>query len=148
MMKNALKAITPTTVLHVLQLSAFLIVSADGSSSARAYGSTVFVDTANTYYDGYQQAWRYLGWFVQCENSGGDQGNDDGYQEKKINNYTCQRYLIWAAVSLSWHAALQMLLPHNRHGNMFADSLCMHFSSHVVRFLIVRRRRLPRRRYR
>jgi len=55
MMKNALKAITLTTMLYVLQLAAFLI-SADGSSSARAYGSTVFVDTANTYYDGYQQA--------------------------------------------------------------------------------------------
>lgn len=43
-----------------------------------------FVDSRNTYYDGYQQAWRYLGFYVDCYTKEGQK--------------VCQRYLLWAAV--------------------------------------------------
>lgn len=107
-------------VIQALQLAAFLASFVEGGSSANAYGSNFFVDSANTYYDGYQQAWRYLGWYVKCgypsdrydeEESGDHEENheseDHDDRGRKLNsgdnnrwqgsNY-CQRYLIWAAV--------------------------------------------------
>lgn len=90
--------------------------SSSSSSSSRssssytyngdAYGTNFFVDTDATYYDGYQQAWRYLGWYVQCgapsdryEESHSHSGSQDQDDFFKGNNW-CQRYLIWAAVSV------------------------------------------------
>lgn len=70
-----------------------------------AYGTNLFVDSENNYYDGYQQAWRYLGWYVKCgypsdRYSDGDSGSQDsegsGDSRWSGNNY-CQRFLIWAA---------------------------------------------------
>ena len=70
-----------------------------------AYGTNLFAESSSTEYDGYQQAWRYLGWYVKCgapsdrydEGSGSHDGSGDN-QRYQGNNY-CQRYLIWAAVS-------------------------------------------------
>jgi len=76
------------------------------SSSSGAYGVNFFVDSQDTYYNGYQQAWRYLGHLVKCgypsdrynqQNSHSQDEND----EWEGNNY-CQRYLVWAAVSSSF----------------------------------------------
>ena len=79
-------------------------------SGTKAYGNNFFVDSQNTYYDGYQQAWRYLGWYVKCgapsdryedshesEHSHGGSHNSDENRWQG-NNY-CQRFLIWAMVS-------------------------------------------------
>jgi hypothetical protein len=52
----------------------------DASSQVNSF----FVDSRNTYYDGYQQAWRYLGFYVDCYTKEGTK--------------VCQRYLLWAAV--------------------------------------------------
>jgi hypothetical protein len=79
--------------------------SASSTASSDPYGRNFFVDSASTYYDGYQQAWRYLGWYVKCgypsdrynEDDGHSHHNDDG-STYTGNNY-CQRFLIWAAVS-------------------------------------------------
>ena len=113
--------VTASSVLVAL-VSSLGIISASGSSaSANPYGSNFFVDSQSTYYDGYQQAWRYLGWYVKCgypsdryedEESGdhesgeGGEGGEGGERELggsydnqyQGNNY-CQRFLIWAAVS-------------------------------------------------
>jgi len=96
--------------------------SSYGSSSyasTGAYGRNFFAESSNTYYDGYQQAWRYLGHLVKCgypsdryygdgSHSHSDHsGSGSGDKERKLsgsgddnryrgNNY-CQRYLIWAA---------------------------------------------------
>jgi len=107
-------------LVAALQLAAFLPGCSGASyssySSSSAYGSNFFVDSSATYYDGYQQAWRYLGWYVKCgypsdryEESGDehDSGEHDEGGGRKLsgddnrwqgNNY-CQRYLMWAAVS-------------------------------------------------
>jgi hypothetical protein len=65
----------------------------------------LFVDSESTYYDGYQQAWRYLGWYVKCGSPSDRYSNqqhhshsaDSSASEESVNHY-CQRYLIWAAV--------------------------------------------------
>jgi hypothetical protein len=79
--------------------------SSYSSSSGKALGSNLFVDSESTYYDGYQQAWRYLGWYVKCGSPSDRYSNQqhhshsgDSSNEEEINHY-CQRFLIWAAVS-------------------------------------------------
>lgn len=61
-----------------------------------AYSDTaIFLDGQETYYEAYSQAWRYMGFYVDCNPSSyGDRRRlEDG-------SGTCQRYLLWAAVSL------------------------------------------------
>jgi hypothetical protein len=67
------------------------------------YGRNYYADTQQTYYDGYAQAWRYLGWYVDCNGGsnryyGQSQHSHSGDNYNIGNNY-CQRYLMWAAVS-------------------------------------------------
>lgn len=50
-----------------------------------------FAESQTTQYDGYQQAWRLLGYFVDCNSSNNNNNGDDD------NNNACQRYLLWAA---------------------------------------------------
>ena len=70
-----------------------------------------FVDGSTPYYEDEQQAWRYLGLFIDCNPEpelSDDDGNDDDYvneqgrllegsQDENVNN-TCIRYVLWAAV--------------------------------------------------
>ena len=105
-------------IVPALQLLAFFLVGSvdGGSSSTNAYGSNLFVDSSTSYYDGYQQAWRYLGWYVKCgspsdrydedDHSGEHDEPDDrnlgsGDQNRWQGSNYCQRYLIWAAVSIA-----------------------------------------------
>jgi hypothetical protein len=83
-----------------------------GSSYSGVYGSNYYADSQQSYYDGYSQAWRYLGWYVDCN------GESSRYYEKsqhsgsgdsnRIGNNHCQRYLMWAAVS-TWCCTLFVL---------------------------------------
>jgi hypothetical protein len=84
------------------------------SGYADAYGYNFFTDTAEAEYDGYQQAWRYLGWYVACgtpsdrydeSGSGSQDSNDNGWSG---SNY-CQRYLMWAGVS-GWMDLVESLV--------------------------------------
>jgi hypothetical protein len=72
------------------------------SSSSDAYGVNFFAESTNTQYDGYQQAWRYLGWYVDCGNPSGrynERGSHASHDNQKTyGNMYCQRYLMWAAV--------------------------------------------------
>lgn len=76
------------------------------SSSASTSGyENIFVDGTGTYYNDYAQAWRLLGFYIDCnaplnnvnecygEGGGGGGGKDENDQP------ACQRYLLWAAVS-------------------------------------------------
>lgn len=92
-------------------------VTADGSYASSsynhnyngrsgAYGTNLFAESSSTEYDGYQQAWRYLGWYVKCgapsdryEDSGDEQHSGSGDNNRYQGNNYCQRYLMWAAVS-------------------------------------------------
>lgn len=49
-------------------------------------------------YDEYQQAWRYLGFMIDC-NDGWVAGQDDDGSYDGGTGEGCQRYLLWAAVS-------------------------------------------------
>ena len=111
--------------------------SSSSSSGADAYGYNYYSNTDQTEYDGYQQAWRYLGWYVSCgtpsdryyaSNSHDSQGSNDNTYEG--NNY-CQRYLMWAGVSRLMENLFDVkLVPYISH-------LC--FSSAVRRFELWRR---------
>ena len=55
-----------------------------------------FADGSETYYDEYAQAWRLVGFYVDCN----AQDNDDRRQlEQGDGASACKRYLLWAAVS-------------------------------------------------
>lgn len=91
----------------LLVLALQIAAAYSSSNSYNAYGTNFFADTQNTYYDGYQQAWRYLGWYVKCgypsdrydeEDSHNSHDSGDDGNGWEGNNY-CQRFLIWAAVS-------------------------------------------------
>ena len=73
-----------------------------------------FVDGSETYYDDYAQAWRVLGFYLDCDacsdegvdaNGNAYNGNCYAYDNGGFQN-RCQRYLLWAAVcthvSFSW----------------------------------------------
>jgi len=75
------------------------------SKSSAVYGTNFFAESTNSQYDGYQQAWRYLGWYVDCGNPSGryNERNSHASHDNNKNNYGnmyCQRYLMWAAVSV------------------------------------------------
>ena len=63
--------------------------------------SNQFLDGSGTYYNDYAQAWRLLGFYIDCNaplnnvnecyDEGGEGGGEDGAA-------ACQRYLLWAAV--------------------------------------------------
>jgi hypothetical protein len=87
-------------------------------------GHALYVDGGETYYDEYAQAWRVLGWYIDCdvcEDGAEDADNNPDYstcsifqqdqrrrgvQEQEegednnnnVNRQGCKRYLIWAAV--------------------------------------------------
>jgi hypothetical protein len=61
------------------------------------YGDS-WADTSNVEWDEYQQAWRMLGFMVDCEDD--SHWDDDGYSGSVDNSYSsdgCRRYVLWAA---------------------------------------------------
>lgn len=69
------------------------------------YYSNKFVDS-NQYYDGYQQSWRMLGFYIDCSQRGRDERDSHDHHSHDEDNAEksdarCVRYLIWAAVSRS-----------------------------------------------
>lgn len=76
----------------------------NGDGKSGPYGTNFFAESQNTEYGGYQQAWRYLGWYVKCGypsdryNGGGSHEGSHDKQGLSGNNW-CQRYLVWASVS-------------------------------------------------
>lgn len=76
-------------------------VMADSSSSYSSSTLTspyqdqaLFVDGAETYYDGYAQAWRYIGFYVDCNAAA---NNNNRRKLGDDNDGGCVRYLLWAA---------------------------------------------------
>jgi hypothetical protein len=84
-----------------------LVAAEDGSSAASSSytylfpkQATIYADSQATYYSGYQQAWRMLGYYVDCGSSSGDDHHRDRELNGNNNNNqgACIRYLLWAAV--------------------------------------------------
>jgi hypothetical protein len=60
-----------------------------------------FVDGSETYYDDYAQAWRLVGFYIDCNAEEYEQEADDRRKlEDNEDSTACERYLLWAAVSL------------------------------------------------
>jgi hypothetical protein len=65
----------------------------------------IFIDGIETYYDEYSQAWRYLGFYIDCDAVVEDGDGEDrknrgrGLSGDDEDRSGCMRYLLWAAVS-------------------------------------------------
>lgn len=67
--------------------------------------SALPVDSIETEWDGYQQAWRLVGFYVDCSVGGQQQDHRRSLnqQQQQGAEQSCQRYLLWAAyVDLSY----------------------------------------------
>lgn len=74
--------------------------SSSSSSSLSLTDTSLYVESKTTYYDGYQQAWRMLGFFVECTSSySNNNNNNNNHDNKNKNNNggSCTRSLLWAA---------------------------------------------------
>lgn len=83
---------------------------------SNTYNSQPFADSTADY-SSYQQAWRMLGFMIDCSvtNDGSSGGSGDRNKNKNGNgnaatNEGCQRYVVWAAVSLSVSVLLMLLM--------------------------------------
>ena len=85
--------LSPLAQEHLRRLTS----TSTSKDASYSYGSSYFLDGAETYYDEYAQAWRVLGFYIDC-NADGD-GNE--YEDRNLedDNAGCQRFLLWAAVS-------------------------------------------------
>ena len=100
----------PATARHLRAIRDRVLLSWGGTD--KDY-TTQFIDGAETYYDEYSQAWRLLGFYIDCDSpyeregdcdggGGGGNDNDEGgvqYDENGNIIKSCARYLLWAAVS-------------------------------------------------
>lgn len=79
--------------MKMLRLVAAALLTA---TAVTASDANVFVNGKGVY-DSYQQAWRMLGFFVDCAGQ-----DEDDHHDRKLQGGEqegCQRYLLWAAVS-------------------------------------------------
>lgn len=81
--------LSPLAEHHLRRLTWFN--NKHGGDASAYQASTYFVDTRDTNYDEYAQAWRALGFYIDCDAN--QQQQDDG------GGSSCQRYMLWAAVS-------------------------------------------------
>lgn len=82
-----------------------------------------FVDGTETYYDEDAQAWRLLGFYIDCNSREDDLESgesEEAYRDLEEENdayfeTTCMRYLVWAAVSKiscgTWSLNLRQFIP-------------------------------------
>lgn len=66
-----------------------------GSSSNDA----VELADASQYYDKWQQAYRMLGGFIDCDHDKDGEDNHSGDNDNEANENGCSRWMLWAAVS-------------------------------------------------
>jgi hypothetical protein len=70
----------------------------------------IFIDGTETHYDEYSQAWRYLGFYIDCDavptcNNDDDLEDCDERRKRGLEGdedqdvYGCMRFLLWASVS-------------------------------------------------
>jgi hypothetical protein len=82
----------------------------DGNSFQNDNGyEKIFVDGVETYYDQGAQAWRYLGFYIDCDavptcNNDDDlEGDCDDERKRRLEgdqeSSGCMRFLLWASVS-------------------------------------------------
>jgi hypothetical protein len=82
----------------------------NGASGYDPYAANAGLASETQYYDKWQQAYRFLGGFIDCDHSW-SQGSHDRNDNRNNNNnnknqggQACSRWMMWAAVSLIWVA--------------------------------------------
>lgn len=79
-------------------------MESSSASSSSSSNSNYFVDGSETYWADGSQAWRLLGFYIDCYSfsSGYNEAHrslkDENNQYQNIMNGACVRYLLWAAV--------------------------------------------------
>lgn len=100
MMMNGMAIVTAGHDLESID-DQFMAMNTDVQQLSRSLGkeeivpdkpNSTFVDSQYSVYKGYQQAWRMLGFYVDCSPDIFSQGSQDGDGSNQ-----CQRYLLWAA---------------------------------------------------
>lgn len=79
----------------------FNYVAPDDDEYQNTYRVQPFAEGISEY-DSYQQAWRFLGFMVDCNAKTSDDDNQQGGGSNSNDGGTgegCKRYLLWAAVS-------------------------------------------------
>ena len=107
--------------------------SSSSSSTSQHQHNVEYVDSAETYYDGYAQAWRYIGFYTDCSpNQSSNYDYDDRRRKARDLNSAddqetpCHRYLLWAAVSMIVHSFMCLV-----------DSLEIRYNSHSMQMCVV-----------
>lgn len=62
-------------------------------------GSVESLADSSQSYDMWQQAYRMLGGFIDCDHSKSEDDHHSGDQDQEENQYGCSRWMLWAAVS-------------------------------------------------
>jgi len=68
-------------------------------SKSKRQDDPLFLDGSETYYDAYAQAWRLLGFYIDCRHC--QNGKSGAACVQSGEQTTCQRFLLWAAVSIT-----------------------------------------------
>lgn len=102
---------------------------ASSTNTYNPYASQAFVDGAYEY-NGYQQAWRYLGFMIDCDNNGGS-NQDDHKSGDQGTGEGCSRYVLWAAyVDLEYEGGgIGEYQYWDRWANAWDDSSCQYASN-------------------
>lgn len=105
--------LSPLSEYHLRKLT-----SSSGSNNKNSgddqgeYGGAfekMFVDGTETRYDEYAQAWRALGFFVDCDYVGNNNDEQNDNDDNQKNTGGCQRFMLWAAVSAAAGATILVL---------------------------------------
>ncbi len=82
-----------------------LLGGSTSSYTSTAATATLFVDSQYREYNGYQQAWRYMGFYIDCSTANQAEHKDDHHRHLPGEDdhggggsMGCTRYLLWAAV--------------------------------------------------
>lgn len=67
------------------------------AESNSQYSMQPFVEGVSDY-DAYQQAWRLLGFVIDCEATYSDDDQSHDSNDNEMSGEGCQRYVLWAAV--------------------------------------------------
>ena len=86
----AAKDATPTQQRALRQAQDRFLEEQSGAEQQTSY-----VDSQETYYDAYAQAWRYVGFYTDCNPA----QDNHRRQLNEDEESACVRYLLWAAVS-------------------------------------------------
>ena len=92
----ALDSADPLVAAQIKKAQERFLGKSDASGEATAYEKQ-FIDGTETYYDEYSQAWRLLGFYIDCNYSGEQEGG--GGNNNNGGTTGCRRILLWAAVS-------------------------------------------------